>query len=92
MQYAGFFALAGGKFLFFLFVCEPVLEIFGEYFHIPFLHNMVDYCGRDFELDHSLICPLPEPFLFGGSVGQIEVGYQLAEFAEHYCVKVAVIA
>ena len=80
-----------GNCLFFLFVGEPVLEVFGEYFDVPFLHNVVNDCGRDFQLDHSLVRPLPEPFLLGGSVGQVEVGYQLAEFAEHYRVKVIVI-
>ncbi len=78
-------------FLFFLFVGEPVLEVFGEDFHIFFLHNVVDDCGGDFQLDHSLVRPLPEPFLLGGGVGQIEVGYQLAEFLEHYRIEVIVI-
>ena len=77
--------------LFFLFVCEPVLEVFGEYFHIFLLHNVVDDCGGSFQLNHSLVRPLPEPFLFGGGVGQVEIGDQLAEFAEHYRVKVFVI-
>ena len=80
-----------GRFLFFLLLGVPVLEVFGEYFDVSFLHNVVDDCGRDFELFHSLVDPLPEPFLFGGGVGQVEIGYQLAEFLEHYRVKVIVI-
>jgi len=81
-----------GRFLFFPLFGEPILQIFGEYFHISFLHNVVDDCGGNFELYHSLVRPLPEPALLSGCVGQIEIGYQLTELLEHYRIKVAVIA
>jgi len=83
--------LWAGCFLFALFLGEPVLEVFGEDFHIFLLHNVVDDCGGDFELYHSFMRSLPKPFPLGGGIGQVEFGYQLAEFAEHYRVKVFVI-
>ena len=79
------------SFLFFLLFDEPILEVFGEYLHVSFFHNVVDDCGGDFQLCHSLVRPLPKPVLLSGCVGQIELGYQLTEFAEHYRIEVVVI-
>ncbi len=93
MQYEGFFWLIEREFcLFFLLFDVPVLEVFGEDLNISFLHNVVDDCRGDFELCHGLVRPLPEPFLFGGSIGQVEFGNQLSEFLEHYRVKIVVVS
>lgn len=80
-----------GSFLFFPLFGEPILEIFGEYLHVSFFRNVVDGCGGNFELYHSLVRPLPKSFLFGGGVGQVKLGHQLTEFGEHYRIEVVVI-
>lgn len=92
IEIQGIFRSGGlDAFLFFLLFGVPILQVFGEDFNIFFLHNVVDDCGRDFELYHSFMCPLPESVLFGGGVGQIEIGDQLAKFLEHYRIEVIVI-
>ena len=77
--------------LFFSWSGKPVLEIFGQYFDIFFLHDVVDDGRWYFEILHGLEGSLPELFCFGGCLGKVQVGNQFAELLEHQGVEVLVI-
>jgi hypothetical protein len=78
--------------LFFVFFGKPVLEVFGEYLDIFFLHYVGDNSLGDFQIEHGLVRPLPESVAPRIGIGQVQLGNQLSELSEHYRIEVVVIS
>jgi hypothetical protein len=86
------FGVLGVVFLGLLFgVCQPVVEVFGQYLDVFFGHYVVDYRSGDFEFDQCLLHPLPQPVSFGVGLGQIQLADQLTQLREHYGIKIAIV-
>ena len=56
------------------------------------MHDVVEDRRGDFELDHGLVGPVPEPVPLGLRLGDVQLADQLAELAEHDRIEVVVVA